>query len=642
MLESIRKRKSSLLVLLAFGAIIIVFMFWGIGPTGNGGGNGQDIVARVDGQPIYTRDYSRVYKQQLEYYRRTFKGQFTSEMAEKMNLKQSSLDFLINRALVLGAASEAGVSVTKEEVQAAIMEMEVFQKNGAFDQDLYYQVLSANRIKPAEFEQSIEQDIIANKMQSRVVADITVTDQEVREAYLKENRKIDLEYAAYDAMKLKSEMEVTEEEARKYLEINSSEFMVPKKVKAFYVYADFNQLASSAEVSPEEVREYYEANTPQFEIPAKAKASHILVRPDPEHPDQEAARAEARQKAEDILRRLDAGEDFSELARQYSDDPGSSGKGGDLGWFSRGVMVKQFEDAAFGLEKGRTSGLVETPFGFHIIKVVDKKPAEVAPLDKVEPQITKILSWQKGQTRAKEVIDSLAKPLGEAEDIDALKKAAAGKPVTSVTTPLFSEKSAPEEVTEERDLLDVIMYLREGEVSEPLKTPERIYLVKLLEEHDAHVPEFSEIKDDVFEAVRRKKAVEEALKRSENLLERVGAGEVELREAARLDSMEYGTTGFFTKKEGFMPKVGVFIGDKDGLFLLPKDKPVYPDVVPHEGKFFVFKLRRAEAADPSELKSSTRAEIRGALMAAKQREAVEKWLDGLREDAEVEIRQDLL
>ncbi|MBI5586899.1 MAG: SurA N-terminal domain-containing protein, partial [Deltaproteobacteria bacterium] len=248
MLEGIRKRRNSFVILLAFAAIILVFVFWGVGPN-KGGDREQGAVATVDGESIPVKEYVNLYKRQVEYYKNTFKGQFNDEMAKKMDLKRRSVEILINRSLAIKAARADGMSVTDAEVQDAIKAIPAFSKNGAFDKDAYFQTLSSNRIKPAEFEKSVEFDLLTMKMRDKVLKDVSVSDEDVRKEYLTENRKIDLNYIGVAGASLKKDVTVTDDEAKEYLKKNGSEFMVPVKVKAYYAYADLKDTAKRLKIT---------------------------------------------------------------------------------------------------------------------------------------------------------------------------------------------------------------------------------------------------------------------------------------------------------------------------------------------------------------------------------------------------------
>ncbi len=639
MLEGIRKRRNSVIILGAFAAIIVVFIFWGAGPTGDNNPN-NSAVAIVDGQEIPVREYAALYKKELEYYRNTFKEQFTDEAAEKLNLRQRTIDILINRALALKDAKAKGVEVSEGEVQQAIKPIPAFSQNGSFDKDLYLRVLGSNRITPAEFERSVQEDLVTNKMRELAIKDVSVTEAEAKAAYLKENRKINLSYIAVDGTRFTGAIKVTDDEAKDYLKKNGSAFMVPARVKAYYAYAGFNDLSRKIKVSGPEIKDYYDKNPKQFENPASVKARHILVRPDEKASDTEKAKADARKKTEALIARIKAGAKFSELAKAHSQDPGSARQGGELGWFPRGVMIKPFEDAVFALNKGEMSGVVETEFGFHIISVEDKKEAGPKPIKEVSASIKDFLSTQKAHTQAREAAAELEKAFRGAISIDELKKAAARKDVRAVLTDFLSEADRRHELIRNEILRDELFALRDGEVSRPIETEEGVYVIKAVEKAEPHVPEYGTISTRVKAIMIMEKAIEAARKKAEELLSKLKNGE-DLALLAKKEKYKVDETGYFTKAQGFIPKVGAPSGDRENIFELNSAAPYYPELIAQNNRFYLLKLNSVQEADEAGFESRKEA-VKARLTAEKQDEAVSKWLEGLKSKAKIQVFENLL
>ncbi|MBI5344523.1 MAG: SurA N-terminal domain-containing protein, partial [Deltaproteobacteria bacterium] len=427
MLETLRKAGNSKYILFVFGIIILVFIFWGVGPTDSDRGE-QRTVAKVDGRSITAREYRELLKRQTEYYKGLFKGQFNDEAVRRLDLKHKSLDILISRALALKAAEAEGVIAAEKDVQDAIKAIPAFGKDGVFDRELYFRALSANRIKPAEFEKSVETDIVASRMRERVIKGIAVTNEEVMRAFLKEERKYNLSYIAVDPKAFEPSVRVDEAELKAYFEKNPSDFIVPVRIKAFYAFLGFKEFSRGVKVTDDGVKAYYGLNKGRFYAPPQALARHILITPDGADADMEKAKNDARAKAEEILRRVKSGESFASLAKKYSKDTVSAEAGGGLGWFPRGVMVREFEDAVFSLKKGEVSGIVETQFGFHIILLEDKREAREQPLEEVEAGIRETLAKDKGNIAARDAASDLEKEFRGAASIEGLSRAVSAKP----------------------------------------------------------------------------------------------------------------------------------------------------------------------------------------------------------------------
>ncbi len=635
MLEGIRKRRNSIVILLAFAAIILVFVFWGVGPNKNDK-NDSAVVATVDGEEISAREYADLYKREVEYYRNTFKGRFDEEMARKLNLRQTALDVLINRALAIKQAKAEGVKVTEKDVQEAIQAIPVFGKDGVFNKELYFEVLKANRIKPADFEKNVEGDIYAGKMRDMVVKDITVSEEDVKDAYLKGNRKYDMDYIAVDPAAFRPSIKVSDEEAKEFFNKHSAAFMTKPRIKAFYVFAGYQDLSRGVKVTAGDIKQYYEQNPKEFEAPPSVKARHILIRPDGKAQDKEKAKQEARKKAEEIIGKLKGGADFNELARQYSQDPGSAKQGGELGWFRKGVMVKPFEEAAFALKKGETSPVVETDFGYHIIQVEDTMGASAVPLKQAEEQIKRELTARKSQAFAQDLFADLEKSFREAKSVDELKKAVARhKGVKSETTGLVAEGDKGSELVKNDALRDAAFNLKAGEVSRVIQTHSGFYLIKALEKVEAHVPDFSEAAPMARDGAAFEKAMDSASKKADEILKKFKGG-ADMAAVAGEEKLRVEQTGYFTRDQGMIPKLGIFTNDKEKLFELAAAAPYYGEVVPHNGRFYVFKLRSTEEADVAGL-DAMKEEIRPRLMQSRQEAALNKWLTGIKGKARIKV-----
>ena len=640
MLEGIRKRRNSTIILVAFAAIIVVFIFWGVGPNG-GGGNDPGVVASVDGEPVTQREYANLYKRQVDFYKQTFKEQFTEEMVQRLDLKHKSVDILINRILALKEAGSRGIEASEKEVQDAIRSMPAFSNNGSFDKDLYFKVLGSNRLNPAEFEKNVEADIITAKIRAEVLKDVSVTDDEVLKRYFEENRKVDLKYMAVESAAMKGDVNVTDEEAREYLKKNASDFMAPLKVKAFYAFARYADFEGKAALTEAEVKEYYEKNKGQFEAPAAVKARHILIGPDAKAADKDKAKADARAKAEEILKKVRSGADFGQIAKQASKDPGSAKQGGELGWFQKGVMIKAFEEAAFALNKNEVSAVVETEFGFHIIKVEDKKDSGFLPLKEAEPAIREALSSRKSVSLAREALMKLDSRVSQAKTDDEMRKAASSeRGIKASLTGYFSENDQKEELARNQDLSLALFSLAPGQGSRIIDTEDGAYLLKVVDRKDAHVPDFSEVGPKVKETIALEKAGSAAKTKAQQILERLKNGE-EMAMVAASEKLKVDSTGFFGRVEGFMPRTGIFVGDKEKIFSLDEKAPYFPEVLSQNGKHYVLKFSGVKEAQEAgfEMKKE---DIRARLLAEKQDEVLSKWLGGLRQKSEITVNEGML
>jgi len=630
-----------MIIVFIFFAIILVFIFWGVGPGGKRDETGNfQVVATVDGVDIPVGEYSALYKRQVEYYGNLLKGEGADKLLEKLNLRQKTIDMLIERALAFREAEKKGMSASDKEIQDKIVSMPVFQKDGVFNKELYFSVLRSNRIEPADFEKDVGDELLIEKVRETVISEVGATDDEAKRLFEKQSRHIALEYIKIGSSGLIPGVTAAEEEAKKYLEDNGASFMVPTKIKAFYAYADTGGLEKGIKIPEDNLRDYYGKNIAIYQRPGRVKARHILIRPDAKEEDGIKAKKEALEKARKILADIKKGADFSEIAKKHSQDPGSSPRGGDIGYFGRGAMVKPFEDAAFALKKGQISGIVETEYGFHIIKADDKEEEGVLPFEKVKKDIENSIVAEEAGKMAREKMSEVRELLKQDLSPERLKEEAVKRNVKTDITDFFTEEDRDVSLAKDKKLKDNVFALEKGGVSGIVETPGRLYVIKVTERVEKHVQPYDEIKERVKAALRKEKAKKAAEKKAAGLLKGIREGSENFSAAAKAGGYKAGKTDFFTFSQGFIPQLGVFIGDREDLFAL-KNGGLYPEVVSKEDDFYIFKLLDAKEASMDEFEKK-KAEIKENLLARKKEEALKKWLEGLKARSNITINRELL
>src|SRR3989338_8401814 len=224
MLKVLRKKKRSWIIFLILGAIIMVFVLWGVG---NFKVDKASIAASVNGKPITATAYVRAYQQQINYYRNILKDQFNDEFLERMNLKQNTIQMLINTELQLQEAKKQGITVSTDDIQKKIASVQVFQKGDVFDKGQYLQVLKANHLLPGDYEKGVKDSLIIDKVQKKITDTINITDKEIEDTFAGENKKINLQYIAVDGARFEKDAVAADGEAQAYFEKNKASFKLP-------------------------------------------------------------------------------------------------------------------------------------------------------------------------------------------------------------------------------------------------------------------------------------------------------------------------------------------------------------------------------------------------------------------------------
>ncbi len=413
MLDIIRSQAQSWGVKLAFGLIIIVFVFWGVGSFT---GMPSTVAVTVNDQPITIVDLQRQV-QQAESGIRSQYPSLSAEDIRNLGLPRQVIQQMILEALLTQEAERVGLFITPAELRAKIETIPVFQKDGVFDPGLYTQVLEAQGLTPGVFESQFSTGLLIEKLQLEVTAGVFVSEAEARNMFMFNGEERVLEYLLFPYEEFQSKVTLDENAAKNHYDANQANFVTPATADVAVLRITPTTLAPAFPVETAEAKAYYDSNTARFAKPEEVKARHIIIlSPQDATPEQEQ---DARKRIHELANRLADGEDFIALAKEHSQD-GSAADGGDLGWFTREQMVKAFSDAAFALKPGETSAPVRSEFGYHLIKTEEHRPASTTPFEEAEPTIQQLLAEEKAAGKMQEVLDEAltaiinGKPLQEA------------------------------------------------------------------------------------------------------------------------------------------------------------------------------------------------------------------------------------
>lgn len=365
--------------------ITATFVVWGIsGYLGMAGDDGY--VAKVGSNKIYTQDIDRAIDQS--------QGQQTDKM--------QTLFGLINRQLLINSLQDHHMSVTREQLVKAISAVPMFQTNGQFDATKYEQFLKQQYTTSAKFEADITQQLLIEQMLDFFKSTYFASNTFQTKFAQLLSRERNVSQYVVDPKQFYAKIQLSESDINSYYQQNIQQFTLPEQVKLQYIQLSVSTLASSIKVTDDQINKYLQDH-PDMASNKQIDASHILFNvPANATP---AQKAQIKATAEKVLAEVNANpNDFAKLAKEYSQDPGSADKGGELGTFGKGVMVKPFEEVAFSLKPGQISGLVETQFGYHIIKLNSIKGDDIQSIHQaVAEQIQK----QQAQQKIQGIVDQL-------------------------------------------------------------------------------------------------------------------------------------------------------------------------------------------------------------------------------------------
>ncbi len=522
MLQSIRNRSQGWFAWTIVILITIPFALWGIQEYVGGGR--ESAAATVNGVEIPQREVQRMVQMQRQRLLAALGENADPALLDQLRLRDVALEGLIENEALYQTAESAGFRVSDVQLVSRIHSISAFQEDGVFSPALYEQTLRNQGMLPGGFEPMLRRDLLIEQLQLGIEGSAFVTDLELNELLRLGQQRRDIGYLIVPSKEHEESITVTEEEIAAYYEQNSRAYVLPEQVSVEYLELSVDELASGIKVDEDELRSYYDEHSNSYSKPEQRRASHILILVDADADD--AAVAEARSKAEELVKRIRAGESFADLAREYSGDSGSAREGGDLGLFGKGIMEPAFEAAAFALAQGEISDPVRTDFGFHIITVTEIKPATTPGYEDVRDQVAAEYRRQQAEKQYYEATEQLANL--SYEHPDSLEPAAEQLGITIKTTPLFG-KQGGEGVTGEPKFIAAAFspeVLEQGYNSEPIElSPVHMVVVRKKEYVPEKLQPLAEVKEKIAEQLRRKKASDAAYAEAEKIVQRAGAGE---------------------------------------------------------------------------------------------------------------------
>jgi peptidyl-prolyl cis-trans isomerase D len=605
-------------LLLVIAAFVLTSVYVG---TMGGGSDRPDAVASVNGEAIPLERYERRYQAYLDAYSRVYRDRFSSELAEQLGLPQQAVNDLVQEALVVQRARAEGLEITDEELNAQIQAVPAFHDNGRFSLRRYQDFLKRRGTSAGAFEGDVRRELTRMKVETTVKGGIKVSEAELEQAFVNRREEARAAWALIDVGALAAAAAASDDEVQAYLKDHASEFKQPDRRRIQYVTLvpkDFRP-----QVSEGDVEKYYTEHTSEFETPRQVRAAHLLVAV-PQTGGSEAD-DKARAKVADAIRRAKGGQDFGKIAGELSEDPGSKTRGGDLGWVKKGEMVPQFEEALFNLKQGEiTAEPVRTPFGYHAIKAFEVKAESRKPLREVAPQIRERLAGEAADKAARAKADEVRPPLQAASDFMAEAKRLSLTPVETtlakVERPLMLGGPDP--------LEEAAFALTVGGVSAPVKTPAGWVVLKSIEAIPAGVPPLAEVRDKVVAAVKRQKAKALGLERAKQMA--VDGKTGDLQAIGKKAGAQTGETTRFSRAK----PAERLPGDAQVAALQTPAGEMTAPVKSPQG-YYVLKVLERAAPNMAELPAE-RERLSKEVLAQKQSQAWEAWVNGARANAKVE------
>ena len=629
MLRLMRKQAGSWLIKILLGAIVIVFIFWGVGSFRSQRGGR---VALVNGDQITMDDYRETYNNLIEQFRRRFGNNLDEDMLKQLQVKRQALNQLIDNKLLVQESKRLKFRVSEKELTDAILNITAFQRDGMFDSRLYRNILDRLRMTPEAFEVAQKNAMLIDKLRTLITSSAKISDQEALEWYNWVNASVNIDTVFFDPNRYK-DIHPSDEEIKTFFENHNEKYTTEAMVKVRYLNFNPDAFRSKVALSNEEIREYYDENLETFKTPKTVEARHILLivnrDADPETVEK------TKERALDILKLAKEGKDFAELAKQYSEGP-TRDKGGYLGKFKKEAMVKPFADMAFSLKAGEVSEPVRTQFGWHIIKVEKVNEASITSFDDAKKNIRKKLTDDMAKSLAYDEAETVSDDAFEGED---LINAAKEQNMKIVTTDFFSSKGPIKGINNPSKFASVAFNLTDKEISNVQEFENGYYILQLVDKIQPKIPAFDKVKEKVRLELIKEKQDEKAKADSETLLAALKSGKTMPAESKKFN-LTPKTTGFF-KRNGSIPEIGLERDIVEAAFELTDKKQLPENVLKGSKGYYVIQFKDRKISDPENF-SKEKGDITNRLLAQKKSSIFDALLAQIKSRSEITIKEGFL
>jgi len=620
----------------ALGAILLVIcvsMVWYLVPQGSTlgiGAPGAGIVATCGGEDIHTTEVQQQARRMVEQ-------QFPRGGAQANMLlpffAQRAFDDLVNEKILIAEARRMGLKATDDDLRDYLHQGQLGQNifpDGKFiGQEAYQDLVLRFGYTVPVFEGLVKDDILVTKLRTLVSSTASVTDAEIRQQFDKQNTKVKFDYAFIKKDDILKSLHPADAELKAYFDLNQKTYVnsIPEKRQLRYVVFDTSKLVTLTQVTQQDFQSYYDQHRDEYRVPEQVNARHILIKSPLPGPDGKVDPKEldaARAKAQDVLKQVKEGGNFADLAKKYSDDPGSAKNGGSLGFIGKGRTVPEFEKAAFSLPKGGTSDLVQSSYGFHIIHVDDKQDAHLKSVDEIKGQIEPLIKQQKAGQAAQAAANEL---LSQARNSNSsLEKAAAAKGLQVITTDFVTRNNLLPGIGTDPQFTTAAFSQTANAPPDQVQLHDGLAIYQVMAVKPPSTPTFEEIRSRVEQEFKNERASSLLAQKTQELSDRAKADH-DLKKAAKELGAEYKTSDFVAP-DGQVPDIGSMTGPAAVAFSLKPGE--ISGAINSATTGVVLSITERQAPTDADF-AAKKDQIRDALMQNKQAEVFGLFLGNLRD-----------
>ena len=630
MLDRMRQHRNWLKWSLAIVAVAMVIFFipnFMRNPSGSAAAGGA--VAVVEGREIRSDEFQRTYQAQIQAYRSAYGANMSDQLLRQLGVEQQILQQMVDERAALAEADRLAIRVSDDEVKQRILAIPSFQDKGVFiGEQRYRQILSMQRppMTPSEFEDAVRRSLVVDKLRTSLTEWLSIPDKELEQEYRRRNDKVKLAVVSFPNDSFRPDVSATDAEITSYFDAHKDDFRIPEKRKIRYLLVDVEAIRSKTVVPAADIERAYNDRITEYTTPEQVRASHILLKT--EGKDEAAVRAQA----EEVLKKAKAGADFAALAKQYSQDESNAPNGGDLDYFGRGRMVPEFDAVAFAMEPGQISDLVKTTFGFHIIKLVEKKTGSTRSLEEVRPQLQDQLSIERAQTQASTLASSLRTRITKASDLDAVAK---DQGFSVQESDWFARDEPVLGLGASPELGARTFAMNQGDIAGPIQTGRGFVFASLIAKQDAYVPKVDEVKERVRSEVVRNKAKEFGLKKAAEVAAKL-KGAADFDKAVQAAGFKAQTTEMITR-DSPIPDLGMAAEVTEAAFTLAPGTVSQP--IATDTGSAVIKVLEKQEVTPQELEANKQ-KFRDDLLADRRNRFFAAYMTKAKQKMRIEVNRE--
>ena len=621
MLQYMRDKAASWIVIIFLGLIIFVFIFMGFG---GGFDKAANHVAVVNDSKIYQTEVQQQYKNTVEQIRRYNKNFVITEAFEKRLVTQAR-EQLIQEKLIMQEAAKLGIDAKADTINYNYTN-KAFMKNGKFDVNEYKKVLELQGLNAADYESRMSKYLLQDKMRSLVVNSVKISEDEIVNRFVWDETTVSADYVLFNPSNYEN-AKYSDKDLSEYLMKNSNKYRTDPKVKVQYVEINPNDYSKDSKVSESDIKEYYKSNPEQFLTPKTVVVRHILIRTEKDSSAKEIETA--KNKAFDVYKKAKKGENFIKLAKKYSEGP-TKKSGGFLGEFKKGGILKEIDEKIFSMKSGEISEPVKTVYGWHVIKLDKINEKKIKSYELAESSIKAKLLKNKIESKAYEIGDAIFEAV---DNDDSLKDFAKSMKVKFAETKYFTKTDLNIDPKVKKVFVETAFKLFDGEICEPKVINGYFYLIKKVGKKDSEIAKLSVVKKQVINDYLSFRRDQDALKDAEKFQSSL-KDETSFSKSSK-DFKKIVKVVRNVKRSQIIPNIGQNPTISKALFSLKKDK-IYTGVLSDVNGYFVFKLNKRTKPAIKGL-ASKRVGIVQALSYEKKNDAFSGWVADIRKNSVIEI-----